>query len=160
MFTTLIVSHHLYLTKEERYLWYSGKELEIIGVNVPVWFSKGSSSEPAVEVFCKYTLGVSTHGIFMKHNEYGYELTVPQTSGKQMLLPEDIWNSLEIQEKNEWHEQNQQSPCLASLLDIKDGGAGYLAFRQFNKFKKNKKVANVIHMVEIKDMQELIDTFC
>ena len=53
---TLATSHNIYLTHEDRYALVKGQTVESVGVSVPVWFIKGTTSEPAVEVFCKYVL--------------------------------------------------------------------------------------------------------
>jgi len=160
--TTLAIAHYLHLTKDERYRWAAGEVFDAVGVSVPTWFYKGASSEPAIEVFCKYKLLTATDGIFMKHTNEGYEVTIPQKPAQEAQpLPEDIWNSLTEQQQDEWHAQNtSQMPCLRNLLDIRDGGSAYLTFRQFSKVRKNKKVLNVIHFMEIKDISELLQTLC
>jgi hypothetical protein len=157
--TTLAISHYVYLTKEERYRWFDGEELEVVGVSSPVWFHKGVSSEPAVEVFCKYRLLTNPDGIFIKHNAEGYEVTVPpKPPTTPEPLPPEIWNSLTPDQQEQWYEQNQAPPTLLNLLDIRDGGSQYLAFRQYSKVRKNRKILNVIHFMEIKDMDELLHT--
>ena len=159
MNTTLAISHYLHLTKEERYAWQEGEVIDIIGVSIPVWFYKGISSEPAIEVFCKYHLVSSPEGIFIKHVEDGYEITIPQTSPVEFTpLPDDAWASLSKEEQEQWYEANEPAPSLRMLLDNKDGGAKYLAFRQYSKVRKNKKVLNVVHFMEIKDMEALTQT--
>lgn len=161
MATTLAIAHYLHLTKDERYRWQRGEEFDVVGVSVPVWFYKGASSEPAIEVFCKYTLKTSPDGIFVKHNNEGYEVTVPQKPTQEVQpLPEDIWHSLTDQQQDEWYAQNQQMPSLEGLLDIRDGGCEYLSFRQFSKVRRNRKILNVVHFMEIKDIGELLRSMC
>ena len=55
---TLTVSHYIYLSREQRYELNDGKDIEIVGICVPVWFQKGNTSEPAQEIFCKYKIGI------------------------------------------------------------------------------------------------------
>ncbi|NIQ13767.1 MAG: hypothetical protein GTO02_04995, partial [Candidatus Dadabacteria bacterium] len=45
----LVISHNLFLTKEQRYKWHDGEDLEVVGVSVPVWLDEKKSSEPATE---------------------------------------------------------------------------------------------------------------
>ena len=155
--TTLAISHNLFLTKEERYNWYAGEPLEVIGVSIPVWFYKGISSEPAIEVFCKYKLINKSEEIFIKHNENGYNVTVPQGPVKEFeSLPDEIWDAMSVEEQEKWYEENEPTPSLKMLLDIKDGGGAYLAFRQYSKIRKTRtKILNVVHFMEIKDIQDL-----
>lgn len=159
MSTTLAISHNLFMTKEQRYAWHAGEPIDIVGVSVPVWFYKGVSSEPAVEVFCKYKLLNDPEGIYIRHIEDGYELTVPQSPQKEFVpLDDEIWKTLSTEEQEKWYEENEPTPSLRMLLDIKDGGSSYLAFRQYSKVRKNKKILNVVHFVEVKDMQDLTQT--
>ncbi len=157
--TTLALSHNLFLTKAERYAWHVGQLVEVIGVCIPVWFFKGISSEPAVEVFCKYKLINAPEGIFVKHVEDGFEITVQQKPAKEFVpMPDEEWKTLTDEQKEEWYEKNEPDPSLRNLLDVPDGGSKYLAFRQHSKVRKNKKILNVVHYVEIKDMDDLLQT--
>ena len=53
---TLVISHNINLSREERYNLHQGKPVTTVGVSVPVWFEKGNTSEPAQEVFVLYRL--------------------------------------------------------------------------------------------------------
>ncbi len=156
---TLAISHNLFLTREQRYNWYNGEDLEIIGVSVPVWADKKCTSEPAIEVFCKYKLLTSTDKIRIKHTKTGYEIKVPKKPvDEPMKLPDDIWASLSKEEKDEWYRSCEPMPSIHNLLDLKDGGSSWLAFRQFGTAKKKKMPLNVLHFVEIKRMEDLLQT--
>ena len=127
----LTVSHSLFLDRTQRYNLAKGEELEVVGVNVPVWFYKGKTSEPANEIFCKYKLIPSDNKIFVNNDDLGYTVFLPkQTEGTNPII-------------------------LKNLLDIKDGGIEWLAFRQFAKAKKGKKVIDIVHFVEIKKVEDL-----
>lgn len=158
MATTLAISHYLYLSEEERYNWYAGGDVTVVGVSCPVWYQKGKTSEPAVEVFARYTLINDPAGVFVRHNDEGYKITVPPTSPPISVLSDSAWNKMTPLEQELWHQENQPQPCIASLLNVKDGGAGYLAFRQFTKVRKGRRTLNVVHYVEIKDIAELTNT--
>lgn len=158
MSTTLTISHYLYLTKAERYAWQIGQQVDVVGVSIPVWFCKGISSEPAIEVFAKYHL-IPSPEIFIKHVDDGYEITVPIAPATEFVpLSDDIWKSLTLEEQEKWYEANEPTPSLRMLLDNKDGGSKYLAFCQHSKVRKNKRVLNVVHFMEIKDIDALTKT--
>jgi len=127
MFNTLCISHNIFLTREQRYSWFEGKEIEVIGVSIPVWYKDGDTSEPAIEVFSKYKLINKTQNIFVKHLDDGYEITAPK-------IPVN------------------DSPCIRDLLDLKDKGSEWFAFRQYSKIKNKKQTLNLAHFVEIKDI--------
>jgi len=156
--TTLTVSHNLFLTREQRYELFHGTDLEVVGVSVPVWIGNGQTTEPAIEVFAKYKLMNRDEKIFIRqHNGY-YEITIPVIEAVVPPMPDDIWNSLTQQQRDEWWAANDPNPSLINLLDIKDGGCGWLAFRQYSKLSKDTGsvgVLHVIHFVEIKDISDL-----
>ena len=156
--STLTINHNLFLTRAERYAWYEGQSIEVIGVSIPVWFSKSITSEPAIEIFCKYRLINVPKNIFIKNANDGYDIQIPSKPEKEYFIPDDLWNKMSKDEKEKWYEDNEPPPTLKMLLDIKDGGSAHLAFRQYSKVRKNKKILNVIHFVEIKDIEELKQT--
>lgn len=136
---TLTVSHNIFLNREQRYDLFNGKEIEIVGVSVPVWYYQGRTSEPGNEVFCKYKLIPCAYHIFVKHNEEGYEIYLPKNS----FNPED----------------NRTNPLtLKNIIDHQDGGIEWIAFRQSGTAKRGKKVVDIMHFVEIKTIEELEKT--
>lgn len=134
--TTLSICHHLYLTKEQRYSFHEGNNLEIIGISMPVWCHKNKTSEPASELFCEYKLINECKRIFIKPQNNGYEIIIPPPNNR---LGEKMPNTLD-------------------LLDLRDGGIEQLSFRQTNKINKKGKVRNILHYVEIKDIEYLLQT--
>ena len=159
MNTTLAISHNLYLTREERYAWYAGDDLEVIGVSVPVWFHKGLTSEPAVEVFVKYKLLNRNENIFIKQVEDGYEIIIPPKAENDTSVPDAIWKDFTEQEREDWYRENEPLPSIQNVLDVKDGGSSYLAFRQLNKAERApKKTITLVHFVEIKPIEDLLKT--
>lgn len=139
MSLTLSVSHNVFLNRTQRYDLFDNKEIEVVGVSVPVWFYNEKTSEPGHEVFCKYRLIPTEFNLLVKHNNVGYDIYLPQ---KTHNTDEDKINPLTIK----------------NILDIKDGGVSWLAFRQFGKTKKNKRMVSIINFVEIKDIEELEKT--
>jgi hypothetical protein len=139
MSLTLTTSHNIFLDRQQRYDLFNGKEIEVVGVSVPVWYHQGKTSEPGNEVFCKYKLIPCEHKILIKHNSTGYEIYLP----KKSFNPED----------------NVANPLtLKNILDHKDGGIEWIAFRQVGKAKKNKKPVGIVNFVEIKTIEELEKT--
>jgi hypothetical protein len=139
MHLTLTVSHNIFLNSEERYALHIGKELQVIGVSTPVWIHGKTTSEPAHEIFCNYTITPTDYKLYIRHNAKGYDL----------LLPRSTYDP----------ENKRVNPTIINnLVDFKDGGVEWLAFRQFNEVKKNKKDITIAHFVEIKDTEELIKT--
>lgn len=143
---TLTISHYIYLTKEERYKLHEGQPLEVIGVSVPVWFHKGTTSEPAQEMFCRYRLTNSQPNRAIIPFEEGYSINIPQKLDvKAPAHIQEAMGSLEI-------------GTSERLLDSEDGGSEWLEFRQYNKIQKDKRTFNVVHFVEIKPVEVLVDT--
>jgi len=137
--TTLVISHYIYLSKDQRYNLHAGQEMEAVGVSVPVWFHKGSTSEPAKEFFCKYKLtNENTNKVISKTDE-GYLVNLPQKLQKK--TDESIF-----------------SGGSEKLLDIDDNGSESLDFRQYNKDKHGETEFNIVHFVEIKTLETLVDT--
>lgn len=136
---TLTISHYIYLTKEQRYALHEGQNIEVIGVSVPVWFQKGSTSEPAKELFCKYELTNEKVNKVISKIEEGYAINIPQ----------------KIETTNEMQISLSQSD---RLLDRVDKGDEFLDFKQYNKALYNHREFDVVHFVEIKKLETLVET--
>lgn len=146
--TTLTVSHYIYLNRDQRYELHAGETLEIIGISIPVWFHQGSTSEPAKELFCKYTLTNIPEYKLISQTDEGYIINLPQKlelNGEN--VPKEVKDVVAV-----------QLGTSERLLDIKDGGSEWLEFRQYNKIQKENKTFNVVHFIEIKPDELLIDT--
>lgn len=154
----LVISHNLFLTKEQRYKWYDGEDLETVGVSVPVWIDGSKTSEPAPEIFTKYQLKSDGDKIVLRAKRKYYEINVPKiVVCEKPKIPEFLWSLLPQREQNKLHELTS-GLSLKTLLDLKDGGSACLAFKTSAKITKNKKKVNATHFIEIKDMSELLDT--
>ena len=146
--TKLIISHHLYLNKDQRYKLHSGEPVEVIGVSVPVLFEKGNTSEPAKELFCKYTLTncPPNRGI------------IPTTQGYALNLPQKIVAEAKNDQEKLLLESLNKVPTSENILDEKDGGHRYLHFKQYNKVEFKNLSMNVVHIIDIRDEDFLIDS--
>lgn len=137
-----MVSHYIYLSRDERYKLHHGETVETVGVSVPVWFKKGSTSEPAQELFCKYKLTNNEINRAITTNEEGYAVNLPQKLDLQLSPGLQVMMGLDL-------------PTSDRLLDVRDGGSEWLQFRQYGKMHRNKKAVDVVHFVEIKKLEDL-----
>lgn len=128
---TLTISHHIFLTKNERYKLTNGESIEVIGITIPVWFMKGNTSEPAKEIFCKYNIC----------NNGNEESIFATKQGFQLNLPIVIDG------------QNTEK----QLLDFKDGGAECLFYREFNKVNKPIQY-DIVHYIQIMPLEIMEQT--
>lgn len=145
---TLIISHLLYLNKDQRYRLHSGEPIETVGVSVPVLFEKGSTSEPAKELFCKYTLT----------NEPPNKGIVPTEQGYILNLPQKIVAETKTNEEKLKLDALNKVPTSENILDVRDGGHQYLHFKQYNKIHFSNIEMNIVHIIDIRDEDFLIDS--
>jgi len=149
---TITVLHNIFLTRDERYKLASGEDVETVGVSVPVWFHRGKTTEPAVEVFCKYKLTNTQVQTPITNIDGGYLINVPQAEEQTFMVKDAI---------QEPQVGLPAAPPTAKMLrDIKDGGCGYMQFKQYTKMRRGRKHYNLLHFVEIKEMELLLDTLC
>ena len=160
---TLSIIHHVFLTREERYKLIKGHPVETVGVNSPIWSSNDFTTEPAEEIFCKYTLvNDGTTTIYpsgtVERCQDGYLVTVPSKAKAFRRPNNETWRKMLPEEREQWYESHNSPPNFKKLLDIKDGGAEYLRF-QFHKTMRYKEhEVNVFHYIEIKDIGILNDS--
>lgn len=157
--TTLIVSHIIALTKEQRYQLYNKENVCVVGVSIPVWFDKGNTSEPAKEVFVEYTLTNTSEEYAIKATKVGYEINMPQPNlyleNKLKELSPTMLEALDIE---------KEIPTAKNLLDEVDGGTESLRFRQFLKTnlivdgRKTNKNLSIVHNIEIIKQETLMET--
>lgn len=160
MALTLTVHHTIHLSKDERYALHEGKDVEVVGASLPVWFSDGWTSEPGKEVFCKYTLKNTRKEIPIKTTSSGYEIELPCKEikpPKQEVSNQEYWK-LSDEEKEEYYKQRGPQASSLNLLDIKDGGSKCLVYREHNKIKYGGKMHNIVHFVNLEDMGRLLES--
>jgi hypothetical protein len=156
---TLVTSHNIALSKEQRYKLHAGESVTAIGISIPVWFQKGNTSEPAQEVFATYKISNDSGDFQIKTNDQGYEINLPQPNPEMQKylenIDQDILDTLGIQ---------REMPTSKKLLDFEDGGNAGMYFRQFAKSnlvidgEKTKIPLSIIHSVEIHSLDDLLDT--
>lgn len=150
---TLVISHYIYLNREQRYKLFDGENIETFGVSVPVWFDKGTTSEPAKEVFCRYLVKNVKNHEAIKTLKDGYEINIPQSVRPLAKFEEQEDYSINSKKKI----SNYFDRSL-KLLDPEDGGAEWLEFKQYATMKHKRKKVEVVHSVEIKDIRILENT--
>lgn len=132
----LTISHHLFLTKDQRYKIADNDEfnIEVVGISNPVWCyvspkkaDKILTDEPSQEIFCKYKIySKSTSPIVAKKKKYHISLS--------------------------------KSNIRQHLKDKEDGGQEMLTFQHYSKIKLKEKFVRAVHFVIIKDIDELNKT--
>jgi hypothetical protein len=155
---TLSVSHSLFLTEKQRYDLHQGKTIKVIGVSMPVWFFKGSTSEPAEEVFCKYTLNNKKGNAYVqatKNNTYIINLPQVPDDYKEGILSNEQWRKMTGGEKSLWYKSNPIPLSSKKLLNTKDGGCQSLSFQIQHEINVDNTKSNIIHFVLIKKIEEL-----
>lgn len=142
---TLLISHYIYLTKEQRYSLHQGQKLETTGISIPVWFYKGSTSEPAKELFCHYELTNDSSNRPIEILNNGYNINMPQKPDLETEkgIIKTVFINFDTAER---------------LLDVKDGGVEWLEFQEYTKIDLDGYEHNVIHFVEIKCIELLEKT--
>jgi len=159
---TLAISHHLFLTSHQRQSLVKGEDIDVVGVSVSVWFEKGSTSEPAVEVFRNYKLTNKKEHFPIKREDRGYTINMPQLPVDYQppkKIPDEKWQKLPDEVKQQYYEKTKKPPTAENLLNQDDGGSGYLRFREYNKVKEGDKVNNIVHYVEIMTVEEMMESF-
>lgn len=156
---TLVVSHVIGLTRDQRYDLHTGKTVDVVGISIPVWFEKGSTSEPANEVFVNYKLTNYKEAFPIKTTKCGFEINMPQSNPEAeaeiRALPQEALEVVGV---------NTNFPNSKNLLDMKDGGSEFLQFRQYAKTnllvdgEKTRKALNIVHCVEIKSLEDIVAT--
>jgi hypothetical protein len=160
----LTISHHVFLTQEQRYSLHNGEDLVVIGVSVPVWYRNKKTSEPANEIFCKYRLKNPRKDVPIQILSDGYEIYIPMRPEKSPTeLTDDEWRML-VQHNPKKLEQHYAAKVSGvsskNLLDIKDGGSAHLSYREHNKVQINNELINIMHYVQIDDISILENSLC
>jgi len=156
---SLSISHHLFLTKEQRHTLNEGGIAETIGASIPVWFYKKTTSEPAEEIFCQYVVtNIKTRPCIIS-DVNGYTINLPSVpeDWEEPYLSNEDWRKMTEKQRTKWYEENKTPKSSLNLLDPPEGG-GQLIFtaQQFRHFQQHK--ALVTHTILIKSKAELIET--
>lgn len=157
----LTIQHMIHLTRDQRYAVHEGIELVVPGISIPIWFMEKVTSEPAVEVFCRYYLKNPKQDVPVQIKDDGFEISLPCRPGKELGLTDEQWRELNLKNPDKLDRMYKNTPSEVSsknLLDLRDGGSARLMYREQNKLKQNDKFLNVMHFIQIGDMQVLLDS--
>ena len=92
--TTLSIAHSIFLSPEDLINLTNKQAITTIGISVPVWFRKGTTSEPAEEVICKYLISNDPEDSQVATFEEGYKINLPQTRRQVKTNSEDILKTI------------------------------------------------------------------
>ncbi len=158
-FLTISISHNIHLPSDKRHSLADGNSIAIVGVSVPVWYLKGSTNEPAKEVFCNYL--IHNHPTIDQRVHFksdGYEFNIPQLPPDFVLPPEisdEDWMNLDPGERDAVDEERYVPVYGKNLLDVKEGGSGVLTFSVYDRGKIKGVFTKIHHIVRIADITEL-----
>lgn len=154
----LVVSHSIFLTETERAILVAGEDITTTGVSVPVWYKKGSTSEPAVEVFATYTLhNTKDFATFVIKNKEGYEINLPQQVDDYeppKELSDRDWLK-RPRRREHYYEVRELEPRTGSCLA---DPCAYLRFFYHDKRKFREEPLTISHIIEIQDMKVLTES--
>ena len=157
----LFVSHHIYLTREQRYALADGESVKTVAPSIPVWFYKFNTSEPATEVFCRYILSNQGDAASLEFAKDGYVINIPQIPKDYQppeRIPDEQWRKMTCEQQSEWYENNPTPPSGTLLRDVSDGGSAYIKFQFDVQGRRHKKMVRQSHQIEIKDMSKLLES--
>lgn len=152
---TISVSHLIFLSREERYKLIDGETVKTLGVSLPVWFYKGTTSEPAEEVFCRYHLTSSPKSPPIRYLKTGYAVNLPRHQETELELTNEQWLKMTREQREVWYRSRNFYPKCQDLKDVKDGGAEYLSLKFATvRIIADRKVG-VVHYVVIRGIENL-----
>lgn len=151
---TLVVSHHIFLDNIQLHNLLEGQTVEVMGWNVPVWFYKTNTSEPANEVFCKYTLSClpPEQDFPPTVHTLGYKINInPLPDGFQIPMRPigDNRKALTKADMIRWEETNPIPDNLWDLKPVDQGGKGMLKFQRYEKTVEHERRMNIVHTVVV-----------
>lgn len=155
---TLAVSHNIYLTEAQRYTLANGENITTSGVSVPIWYFKGRSSEPGVEVFNQYTLlNSASNDIDIDQSKDGYTINIPAAQDPKFAsdVPQELWSKMSEAQKMEYLSEIPTGDALRNPID---GGSRMLCFNQYNKSRVKGIPIHVLHFIRIADLGILYDS--
>lgn len=154
---TLSIQHNIFLTHKERYNIHQQKDVDTIGVSIPVWHLENKTSEPGKEVFCNYYLRNPRKEIPIKIMKDGYLLCLPHRipTRQQREIENEEWVKMNQEQREAYYTAMPREMSSASLLDVQDGGSETLMYRESNTVKSGDKFMKIVHYVHIFDMKYL-----
>jgi hypothetical protein len=156
----LTVSHHIYLTKEERKALHDGETVETIGVSVPVLAYTSISTEPAKEVFCRYVISSPPQDVALQAGEDGYTVSVPRRKWAPRIseATDWEWRNMTNDQLLEYYQLRGEPISTHNVLDIEEGGSGGLYYREYGTRMLKGQLFEVVHHVHFEHVEMLWET--
>lgn len=154
----LAIHHNIFLTRKERYQLANGEPVKTIAANIPVWFYRFATSEPATEVFCEYILTNSPGETNVQILKNGYKINIPQLpEGWEEPVPptNEEWQKMSPIKQEKWYVENMRLLSGLNLLDHKDRGAKRMYFEYKIDTQRNGHPVKQTHTIEISDISVL-----
>lgn len=162
----LFITHHIFLTEDQKATLMSANRVSCVGHCVPVWVDAktGKTTEPAKEIFCWYeVLNVAdkTNEIALIDSR-GYQVWLPRASSWRPPPPINFeamadWTEEKradfLKERDLWWFNNPRPP------DAEDVFRGYLRFEVKKQgLKIGKRSYSAQNIIEIASTNRLIDS--
>jgi hypothetical protein len=162
MSQVLVISHHIHLTREQRYELHNNGVVETTGVSMPIWHYKGETSEPGSEIFCTYLITNDPAVSRVYCVKTGYEINLPQIplDYKPTKPFSDLeWRGLTKRQQEDWYLRTEPPASSKNLLDLVDGGSnGFLFFTKMDSFRRRNKNIDIVHEVQFIPMEKLVES--
>ena len=139
----IVVSHLVFLTKDQRYALVYGDVVESLGVLTQYKIMGGKYDVKHDEVICKYVIGIELDDDFVEVFPSHYKINLPYETKSIKNMNTELGFK-------DYHEESQDLDITA-LLDRKDGGKGELFFEAIYTSKKEKKQG--FHKIQIADIK-------
>jgi len=157
----LLISHNLFLTRDQRYALIKGNPITVVGVSLPVWFTtkSGKTTEPANEVFCNYRIA-NKDGPLVTASENGYDINLPRSPDDCETKPtNEEWREMSFEDREKWYADNPSTMTIENLRDINDDGGEYLRIEEQKTLTLLPSGPTpIVHVVEIKTLETLGET--
>lgn len=134
----------------------AGKSVEIVGISVPVWLTEDITSEPAVEVFCRYHLFAPEGVAEVATMPEGYQINLPNEKRPQCQVSLEQWRGMSFMEQEEWYNKHRFPPQVRALRNISDGGGAYLRFEFRDETVFQEKEVELVHYVTLNTIDYLM----
>lgn len=158
----LFLIHNIFLTNNQISIFFKKKELEVVGVSIPVWVNAktAETSEPALEVFCKYVIKQHKEESEIEILKNGYQITFcnkknrkPPKINFEELSGMTMEQRINFENKrNKWLKDNSK----IVLENLKSGYYRTEIKKIDQTFDKLPNcIIDVQHVIEIKTIEKL-----
>ena len=158
----LFLIHNIFLTNTQIEYFFKKKEIEVVGVSIPVWVNAKTSetSEPASEIFCQYIIKQHRKESDIEFLKNGYQISLCNKKNKKPkeINFEELSNMTKEERKefeskrNKWFKENSKI-----ILEYLKNGYYRTEIKKINQTfdKLPNCLIDVQHIVEIKTIDKL-----